>query len=192
MIDIATMYNKYAFLGPEFLTWLWYASENTPERLNVFKDEKTELVVGNKVVIVNDNPQPGKSAKVTIQGEESDLKEAMLSVKDGGWVSDIHLRLEIGEIKYELTLGAPALKITGFKCSERVSADKEEEIDGAIMERIFLITKAMEYLDHVFERFIKARLNGKWDSEILPDLSAWIRGDENMGSKVPLNKKLFD
>ena len=30
MLDIATAYNRYRFLGYEFLTWLWFAMENKP------------------------------------------------------------------------------------------------------------------------------------------------------------------
>jgi len=190
-MDIATMFNKYAFLGHEFLTWLWYASENTPEMLNVLKNKKTELTVGNKVVIVNGTLQAGRSAKVTIQGEESDLKEAMVAVKDGGWVSDIYLRLNVDQVKYEFTLDAQELKISGFKCSERVTIEKDDDIDGAIMERMHLISGALEFIDLAFEQFIKFRINDKWNSQILPDLSGWVCGTESTAAGIPLNKRVF-
>ena len=31
MLDLAVAYNRYRFLGDEFLTWLWYTIENDPD-----------------------------------------------------------------------------------------------------------------------------------------------------------------
>ncbi|MCP3945015.1 MAG: hypothetical protein GY710_26555 [Desulfobacteraceae bacterium] len=193
-MDIATMFNKYSFIGHEFLTWLWYATEKSPWDLNVLKDKKTELTVGNKITITNKKPQAGRSAKVTIQGEESDLKEAMLAVQDGGWVSNVHLRLSIDEVNYEFTLSALDLKFTGFKCKQ-ASKDNtnSDEIDGAICEKMYLISEAMRFIDQAFERFIKFRLNEKWESDILPELSAWVNNSEStVPHKKSMREKLFN
>lgn len=190
-MDIATMFNKYAFLGHEYLTWLMYASEKKPWALNVLKDRTTELTIGKKVVLINEKPQAGKSAKVTVEGEESDLKEALVAIKDGGWVSDIHLRLKINDVDYEFTISAQEFKFSGFKTTVPANTKDDNEIDGAIMERMLLISDAMEFIDLTFERFLKARLNGEWKSEILPDLSAWVTGSESSAPGKPMNEKIF-
>jgi len=190
-MDIATMFNTYSFLGCEYLTWLMYASEKDPWALNVIDNKKTELTIGNKVVVINEKPQAGRSAKVTVQGEESDLKEAMVAVKDGGWVSDIHLRLKMDDVKYEFTLNAKELKATGFKTDCPANANDEDEIDGAIMEKMHLISDAMQFIDLTFERFIKARLNGKWKTEIVPGISAWITGDQSAAPQKSMKDKIF-
>ena len=42
MLDISIAYNRYKYLGHEFLTWLWFIMENEPRS---FKDEQGQAVV---------------------------------------------------------------------------------------------------------------------------------------------------
>ena len=53
MLDIAIAYNRYRFLGNEYLTWLWFTLENERNLLNQFDKDLTNLEIGNRVVLEN-------------------------------------------------------------------------------------------------------------------------------------------
>ena len=46
MLDIAVAYNRYAFLGYEFLTWLWFVVEKEPGLPATVEPEITALDSG--------------------------------------------------------------------------------------------------------------------------------------------------
>ena len=53
MLDIAVAYNRYRFLGNEFLTWLWFSIENDMETLRKSDPDFLDLDVGNRMVLEN-------------------------------------------------------------------------------------------------------------------------------------------
>ena len=52
LLDIATAYNKFQFLGYEFLLWLWYTSEKEPEVISRVAgvNRSVEVTVGNSKI----------------------------------------------------------------------------------------------------------------------------------------------
>ena len=69
MLDIATGYNKYKFLGNDFLTWVWYLIENNINIKELINSEyKTiTLEIGNSIVLENSLGDKSKE-KITIKG----------------------------------------------------------------------------------------------------------------------------
>ena len=43
MLDVAVAYNRYQFLGEEFLTWLWYVIEKDQNLINNFDNDFVSL-----------------------------------------------------------------------------------------------------------------------------------------------------
>ena len=51
MLDIATAYNKYGFLGNDFLTWLWFIIETDQDITQIMASkEPISLDIGNSLV----------------------------------------------------------------------------------------------------------------------------------------------
>ena len=84
MLDVAVAFSRYRFLGPEFLTWLWYAIEREPDVIKAAAMSRGSLTVGNRIVLENRLDQPAE--RVTISGENADLGEGMLALKKGALV----------------------------------------------------------------------------------------------------------
>ena len=74
MLDIAVAYNKYKFLGNEFLTWLWYVIENeiSINELTKIKDKQIVLKIGNSIVLENSLGDDAKE-KISIKGDDAGL-----------------------------------------------------------------------------------------------------------------------
>lgn len=83
MLDVAVSYNRFKFLGHEFLTWLWYSIENEPDILKNSENESVSLEIGNRIVLEN---RIGDSMEtITIKGDDAGLEEGMLSLEKGLW-----------------------------------------------------------------------------------------------------------
>jgi hypothetical protein len=177
-MDISTAFEKYRFLGQEFLLWLWYASENDPEAItkncggqDIACDLETAL--GDTIVIENTTGF-GAKEKITIKGEESDLKEAMLALKKGGMPVQYKMTMESGDQeKFVFTIKADDLSLSGLKC--KVAEPKEkDEIEGAVLEKMYLDGKVVGYIDALFLYFVRSRISGAWDTETVPKIRKWV------------------
>ena len=97
MLDIATAYNKYKFLGNEFLTWIWYlieTGENISDLLGVKED--ISLEIGNSIVLENRLGDKSKE-RITIKGDQAGLEEGSTALQKGAVVTQINLGLKLGQ-----------------------------------------------------------------------------------------------
>ena len=94
MLDVSVAYNRYKFLGYEFLTWLWFTMETDREKLTKIDPELVSLDIGNKIVLENRINDAVES--ITIKGDDADLKEGFLALKKGTVVTEIHLSYKSG------------------------------------------------------------------------------------------------
>ena len=51
MLDIAVAYNRFKFLGDEFLTWLWFVIEQDPSVLRNADPDLKSFEIGNRIVL---------------------------------------------------------------------------------------------------------------------------------------------
>ena len=93
MLDASISYYRYAFLGCEFLTWLWFSISTSS--INTILKKGDSLEIGKKIVLerkLNDSIE-----KITIKGKDADLEEGMISLKKGAVVKEINLIYRSGE-----------------------------------------------------------------------------------------------
>ncbi len=86
MLDIAVAYNRYRFIGYEFLTWLWFAIERNPTLLQSPSGDSGSLNLGNRIVL--ENFTRDKTESITIKGDDPNFDAALLSLKNGALVTD--------------------------------------------------------------------------------------------------------
>ncbi len=82
MLDVAIAYNRYRFLGNEFLTWLWYTLENHSSQLVEIDADLSALEIGNRMVLENRRNEGLET--ITIKGDDAGLEEGLLALKKGG------------------------------------------------------------------------------------------------------------
>lgn len=179
MLDIAVAYNQYKFIGHEFLTWLWYAIDTSQDDL--FKDETGVpfvFIIGNRIVcenIVEDNTVES----VTIKGDNAGLEEGLTALKKGSIVTEMSLSLMYLDQTWEFNLKAENLHFTGLKHPATEKVQKKEDMEGALLEKIYLFGKAVEIVDSAFKAFIRLRLSNTWKS-VTADIRKWIESaDQN-------------
>lgn len=173
MLDVALAYRRYQFLGEEFLTWLWYLIEKEPERLARIDKQLTALEIGRRMVLVN-RRSGDNDETVTIKGENADMDEGLLALKKGGMVAEVHLIYRSGDNEWQFTLKGESLNVSALKVPETGNIENADEIEGAVIEKIFLCGQIVKLVNALFQHFVKLRLDTKWETQAIPAIRKWI------------------
>ena len=89
MLDIAIAYDRYKFIGNEFLTWLWYAIDHAPDTLEKIDPAMQALEVGNRIVLKNQTDNGEET--ISIKGDTAGLEEGLLALAKGALVTEFNL-----------------------------------------------------------------------------------------------------
>ena len=172
MLDVAVSYNRFRFLGHEFLTWLWHTIENNPDLLKSLDNELTALGIGNRIVLENRRDEALES--ITIQGDEAGFEEGILALKKGAMVTELNLFYKAGDKKWQFTLKGESLSISNLKTPETSIIETGEDVEGVVLDKIYLYERVTRLLDRLFNAFIKLRVSNEWNTQVLPGLKKWI------------------
>ncbi len=173
MLDVSVSYDRYRFLGNEFLTWLWHAIENTPGLLPTIDPELAALEVGNRMVLENHAHEAPEV--VTIKGDDAGLEEAMMALRKGAMVAEMNLHYRSGDHEWRFNLKGESLSLAGLKPPETGAVESQEEIEGALLERVYLCEKATGLVDALYGHFIHLRVSDGWKEETVPAIKKWIQ-----------------
>ena len=173
MIDIATAYNKYKFLGYEFLTWLWFAMENEPEHVAVPDHMIRSAHIGDRIVL--ENPQMDRIERITAKGDSANFDTGMLSLQQGALVTEISLLLKGDGHEWRFVIKGENLSISNLKTPPTAPVETAEDVESAVLEKAFLVEQALACVDHLFRIFIKQRISLAWQQRIVPDMLKWIQ-----------------
>ena len=188
-IDIAAAFNRYSFLGSEFLLWLWWASENTPDTINnaAFPNEKVSFDFGGSITIENEKPK----LRITIKSEDAGQKTAAISISEGGRIKEICFDLSIGENAYSFSIASEDLSVKISKAPSIGSANTPDEIEGAVLEKIYLIQKLFECLDAIHQEFIRVRITPFWGHSTVPQILRWLSDMTGHLKPIQFQQEMF-
>ncbi len=172
MLDIAVAYNRYKFIGYEFLTWLWFAIERSPGSLQTKNGDAGTISIGNRIVL--ENFTKDKTESITIKGDDPNLDAAILSLKNGALVTEINLIYKFDEQEWQFTLKGESFSVTNLKTPQRGPVDTLEDTEGAILEKAYLLEQILQYQDFLFKTFIHLRVSPAWKEKIIPELKKWV------------------
>ena len=172
MLDVAVAYNRYKFIGFEFLTWLWFTIENDQAYLKKLQEDLASLDIGNRVVL--ENRQSEAMETVTIKGDDAGLEEGRLALKKGAVVTEMNLSFKFGSQKWQFTLKGESLGMGNLKTPEAGPVESREDLEGAMLEKSYLYDKAMGFVNLIFNDFIKHRVSNDWNRQVVPQIRKWI------------------
>jgi len=172
VLDISVAYNRYKFVGYEFLTWMWHVIEHDPTQLNNIIQENVNFTIGNRIMLQNAVHDAVET--ITIKGDDAGLEEGVLALKKGALVTEIHLRVTEEENEWQLTLKGESLNISNFKLPETGQIEKRDDMEGAVLEKFFLYEKVIVWLDAIYFYFLKTRLSPEWNNSVVPQIKKWI------------------
>lgn len=173
MLDVSVSYNRYKFLGHEFLTWLWYMIETDQRGIGHGTGQGATLSLGNRVML--ENRKDGTAETITIIGDEAGLEEGMLALKKGALVTELNLLFRSGDHQWRFTIKGDSLHLVGFKGPNTAHVETQEDLEGAVLEKVFLYEQAIQHLDKVFKQFVVLRVSEDWTKKVVPRMKKWIR-----------------
>ena len=135
MLDVAVAYNRYKFLGEEFLTWLWYVIEKNQTLLKGFDKDIVALEVGNRIVF--ENRRKESAERITIKGEAAGLEEGILALKNGAMVTELNIVYRSAELKWQFTLKGESLNISSLKIPPTDIPVTDDDLEGYILEKLY-------------------------------------------------------
>ena len=175
MLDVAVAYNRYRFIGDEFLTWLWFVIENDQEQLKKADKDLFVLEVGNRLVL--ENRRRDSLERITIKGDEAGLEEALLALQKGAMVTEINLVYRQADKRWQFNLKGESLNISSFKIPEIARPETREDIEGYVLEKIYLYDRVVQFLQNVFQMFIGLRVSNSWDQSVVPNIRQWFKSE---------------
>jgi len=173
MLDIAVLYNKYKFLGQEFLTWLWYSLENEPKSLLDAEGVPVLMAVGNRIVLEVIREESTVES-VTIKGDNADLSEGIVAIRKGALVTEISLEYKKADLGWTFTLKGENFNITALKTPETPPVESKDETEGAVIDKLFLASEVVNLVGTLFRNFVRLRISETWSKETVPAMKRWL------------------
>ncbi|CAO0821801.1 DUF4388 domain-containing protein [Desulfarculales bacterium] len=170
-MDALTLMNAKVFLGQEFLTWLWYVSEEQGS-VQLPDGRLVDVLLGERLVLSPAQGQEG--TRVTVKGREASLAEARQALKRGKFVESLRLGLMIDGKEYWLTLEAAELGLKALKLPPTAPGGAAPE--GRVLERVSLVDAALRGLEGLLVVFLTQRLADERGGQLWIALKSWAAG----------------
>lgn len=161
------------FWGREFLTWLWYKSEERNGMINIPETGDQEIIFLQRLVLASGEGE--YSETVVCQGLHSDMKEGREALRQGKKIKEARLRLSRDTTRWEFTFKADYFQFQSLKLPITENSDEEDDRAGQNMERIYLVESAMETMERLFAYFFHLRLSPQWENEVLSRMNKWLQ-----------------
>lgn len=146
-------------LGQEFLTWLWYYSEVRNGTFHTLKDNNPYVLYVHQRIVVRGG-MGDATETASVSGVHSALREAKMGLLTGKLVVRALIRIERGELEWQVTLKAEDFALNSLKTSAVSKEDRDEDNpDALFLEKIYLIEEGLDIIDDAYQQFLKVRLN---------------------------------
>ena len=153
------------FLGQEFLIWLWNCGRSS----KVFKN--CSLWCGDRMVLIS-----GEDTKVICEGDIVVMGEVKKGLAQGRKMVECRFSIEKEDREYEFTLDDIWMNFKSCKLP-KVPLDKDD-MDGAFLERVYLLEEVVGIVDHLFKLFIETKLSIDWRT-FVNSISDWLQDLDN-------------
>lgn len=167
-MDLVDRIDKSAFLGREWLVWLWFKSELFEGPFELPGFEPVEAWLETKITL----------EAVAQELEQSQLKgaapstspEAREALRQGKLPTSARLGLRRGELTFGFSFKSDDLSLGAVKLPTLVN----EQTDEKFYERMHLLEDLEAMLDALWGEFLSLRLSDAWQREVVPAIRDWV------------------
>ena len=159
-------------LGREFLTWLWFKSEERGGAVQIPGTGDVEISFARRLALESGGGEYSES--IVCQGLHAGLREGKAALQEGKKVKEARIQVGAGAEKFEFTLKADSFQFQTLRLPEGIEEEEETDKGGQLLERIYLVEKALKAMDQLFSAFLKRRLSPQWSSEEILRIKKWL------------------
>ncbi|MFH1748034.1 MAG: hypothetical protein ABIG44_13445 [Planctomycetota bacterium] len=167
--DLAT--GDLEFLGHEFLTWLWYQTDQDEGPLRIHSGDDVTTMIERTVRLKCDYNLTGTN--VITADSPTTLPEAKSALAIGKQPTRAGLILGCPLGEFRLTLDGPRLAVSSLVLPE---SDAAQDARARLEQRFELVTDVAGLLDALFEVYMLERTGRKW-SGLARAMSKWVCGN---------------
>jgi hypothetical protein len=180
-MDLVDIISEKRFLGQEFLTWLWYKSEERGG--SVFLPGTGDILLVFEKHMLLESGAGESLERLICRGLQTELQEPRTGLRMGKKLEQARIYLAKGDYEWRLTFGATLFEYRNVSLPKTVSPNEESADplawEAKILERIGMSEEAMHTMDELFRLFLQLRTSADWGQE-LTRIRTWIgKGTEN-------------
>jgi recombination associated protein RdgC len=162
-----------SLIGREFLTWLWFKSEERNGRIALRNQEEIELSFLKRISL--EAGEGEYSQGVVCHGIHAELKEGKEAIRQGKKVKEAGIRITHDKNEWEFTFKGDSFHFQSLKMPQPDWQETAEDPSGGLLERIYLIENAVKTMDTLYESFLKIRFSSVWKEKEIPLLNKWLK-----------------
>ena len=175
-MDLVDLIEEKRFLGQEFLTWLWWKSEERGG--TIFLDDFGEVGLVFEKHMMLESGEGESSEKLTCSGLQTELVEARTGLQVGKKLEQARIVLTRGTHEYGLTLSGALMEFRNVRLpktdeTEQPDGGSVEEVEGKILERVFLFEDLVKIIHALFSMFLRTRIGHDWRQQLLK-IREWV------------------
>lgn len=180
-MDLVDLISEKRFLGQEFLTWLWWKSEERGG--SVLLPERGDITVIFEKHMLLEYGEGESSEKLVCTGLQAELQEARTGLLMGKKVEQARIQIVNADYEYSFTLAAALMEFRNVRLpktagTEGGNSNDPEETEGMILERIYLFEELVRLVNELFTLFVKIRVSEQWRDE-LQKVRQWVNNSVN-------------
>lgn len=177
-MDLVDLIEEKSFLGQDFLTWLWFKSEERGGAVLVPAIGQDIQVFFEKHMLLEYGAGEARE-NLVCRGLLTELKEARAGLALGKKPEQARLRLQRDDQEWSLTLKARLFELQSVrppKTESGAEADADDPLaaEGLLLDQIGLYETAVRTIDQLFRMFLEIRCSTAWPEE-LARIQAWVR-----------------
>jgi len=174
-MDLVDLIVEKRFLGQEFLTWLWWKSEERGGSVELPGIGDITVVFEKHMLLESGSGEARE--KLICQGLQTELREARTGLRMGKKLEKARMLLARGDYEWNLSLSATLFEYRNVRLPKTMSDSEESSdpvaVEGKILERLGMTEEAMRTIDELFRMYLKTRVSETWPEE-LARLKAWV------------------
>jgi recombination associated protein RdgC len=161
-----------SLIGREFMTWLWFKSEERNGRISLSQGDEYELNFLKRIVL--EAGEGEYSQGVVCHGIHAELKEGKEAIRQGKKVKEAGIKLMHNQNEWEFTLKADNFYFQSLKLPIAEWQETDDDPSGKMLERIYLIENAAKAIDQLYNSFLAIRYSAQWDEKEVKLLANWL------------------
>lgn len=177
-MDLVERIETTRFLGPEFLTWLWFKSELFEGDMQTLGEVTLSVWLDAHLLLQSVSD---KQERTQLRGmAPSATREAKLALLCGKVPLRARVCVTHQDQDHTLVFDASNFAMSTIKLPTVLTeADGEE-----FFERMRLLEQLDDLWRELYREFLMLRLTPLWEAELLPALVAWANGEEQLSSRA--------
>ncbi|MEI6805698.1 MAG: hypothetical protein WCK49_04235 [Myxococcaceae bacterium] len=161
---------KLLFLGPEFLTWLYFNTDLLSDK----------IAIGRRVSL---KPLNSEEQKVTIASPKmEDSGEFLQAIRAGAYVESMALDLVVDDRVHSFTLNALDGSFSGVK-TQGLEKSMGDSVEADIIMRMSNLDEIEDAMNKIFAQFLELRLGQTFVSQSIRTIRESV--SEGLKARLP-------